>query len=131
MTPEHFETLARLYGADLRRWPADVQASAREHTPGLEPVLREERALDAVLDTHRSPSVSTALRQRVLAAAPAARRTWRQAWEWVTGIGLAGACAAGLAFGVMVGPPPSEDAAFLTALSPYDPAALLEPELGG
>src|SRR5262249_40620034 len=63
--------------------------------------LTEADALDARLDDLERPAPSPALRARVLASAPRARKGGL-IQPWIAGLGaaLAGACAAGVVFGV-------------------------------
>lgn len=107
MTHERFEFLAQAYGGDVSRWPqAEREAAVLLMT--LEPVfaqatLAQAASLDALLDDWAPLPVSHALREAVIAAAPAARpRSALQQWFWRTGVGagLAAACAAGLVVGV-------------------------------
>ena len=76
MTAERFLALAAAYGADRRRWPegdrAAAEAFASAHPDLARPVLAEADALDALLHGSPTPQVSTALRDRVLAAATSA-----------------------------------------------------------
>lgn len=137
MSPERFEHLAQAYGGDLRRWPVATRAAAADllrTRPELERRLTMEAATDALLDASPRSVPSAGLRARVLAAAPAerVRAAWQAGWTWLSGAGLAGACAAGLAVGVLVGPPPvQDDLGALAVLAPYDPLAAVDAEIVG
>lgn len=102
MEQERFEQLIAAYGADPARWPAAERAAAQRRA--AERDLGDERALDALLDAYRVEGPSAALRQRVLAAAPGPRRAFRPTrLFWLSGAGLAAACAAGVLLGVRLG----------------------------
>ena len=107
---DRFRALAEAYGADIGRWPADARDAARAFTaahPDLaEAALAPERRLEVQLAAF-APDASSALRQRVIAAAPRGRALGR-AWRWMTaaglGLGLAASCAAGVAAGFTLAP---------------------------
>ncbi|MES2724275.1 MAG: hypothetical protein V4656_14065 [Pseudomonadota bacterium] len=107
MTRERFLELADAYGGGVAHWPAaDREAAAA--LMAAEPdfarqVLADADRLDAVLDAWAPLSVPHGMREAVMAAAPAARSRWSpRTWLLGAGVGagLAGACAAGLVFGV-------------------------------
>jgi hypothetical protein len=112
MTPERFQAIVDVYGADPRRWPAaeraDAQARAAQHTAEADAALLEAAGIDAWLarDTVEPPSL--ALTQRIAASAPApARRRRPRAAAWwsgaaVAGVGLVGALAGGFAVSFFV-----------------------------
>lgn len=104
MTDERAAQLAAAFGADQRRWPEVERGDARLD----EAVLAEARTVDWLLASAPTPVASHALTQRIIDLAPLARRAGR-AWTWLTRAGLgatlAGACAAGVAFGAVVVPP--------------------------
>lgn len=111
MNRDRFAALAEAFGGDLRRWPAAEREAARafrQAQPGVcEPLLAEAGRLDSVLEGLAPPQPSAALRDRILALAPQARRPLfslgrlRQAAPWLApGAGLAAACAAGAWLGV-------------------------------
>jgi hypothetical protein len=116
MSHERFEALAEAYGGDLDRWPADAAASARAllaAEPGLAQVLAEAERIDALLASSPAPSFSGVLRERVIATAPRLAGAWKSTTRWLSGAGLAAACAAGVILGVnmsdrIVGDPASE-----------------------
>ena len=93
-----FATLADAYGADLRRWPADLRTAAEAYiigNPQARGVLAEAARLDDLLDAHRVPVPGAALIGRVLAQAPQPGFYWSRAKLWWSGLGLAGAGLAG------------------------------------
>jgi hypothetical protein len=69
--------------------------------------LERARSLDEALDAFMVEGPSAALHQRILARAPQPRAAWRP-WRaggvlWLSGAGLAAACAAGVLLGVSLG----------------------------
>ena len=111
MNRDRFAGLADAFGADLRRWPEaerDAARAFRAAQPAIcESLLAEAGRLDAALDEIAAFQPSAALRERILAAAPEARRPWfslgrfRRAAPWLApGAGLAAACAAGAWLGM-------------------------------
>ena len=113
MTAERFLALVAAWGADRRRWPeserAAAEAFAAAHPGTAGPALAEADALDALLNRAPTPQVSTALRDRVLAAAATAgNRAGRAGRLWIDrlslafGAGWAVATCAGVAAGVML-----------------------------
>jgi hypothetical protein len=109
MNQERLEQLISAYGAEPARWPAAERAEAErrlnEDATASEP-LALERALDAVLDSWAPQFPTMALRNRILAEAPVGRgaRLSRRGLLggrglWLSGAGLAAACAAGVAVG--------------------------------
>jgi anti-sigma factor RsiW len=108
MDRERFEQLVEAYGADPARWPADLRAAAEAAaaSPEAGEALRAARALDQALDSFDSEPPSLALRQRILARAPRPRSApaWRLGRAfWLSGAGLAAACAVGVVVGVSLG----------------------------
>lgn len=130
MTHERFEILAQAYGGDIARWPTP-ERDAAAMLMAAEPefarvVLGDAGELDSALDLWAPMAVSPALRDAVIASAPAPRRRWGlRAWFLRAGVGagLAAACAAGLVVGVMLSDltqaPASEDTVSV-AVSNYD-----------
>ncbi len=114
MTQERFAELAMAYGADIGRWPEGEREAARrlagaEAAPGTASVaLEAESVLDHLLWRATAASPSLALSDRVIALAPPARAAPGWLARWLTGVGvatgLAGACAAGVAMGVVFAP---------------------------
>jgi len=111
MNRERFAALTDAFGADLRRWPEaerDAARAFRKTQPALcEPLLAEADRLDFALDELAAFQPSAALRERILASAPQARRPLfslgrlRRTAPWLApGAGLAAACAAGAWLGV-------------------------------
>jgi len=126
MDPARFEALAQAYGGDLDRWPTDERSLARAFQEA-EParalaVLADAEDLDGLLSAAPDPVFSGILRETLIrsasasasAAAPTADRrapSGRQApairrapFRWVSGLGLAAACAAGVVFGASLSP---------------------------
>ena len=106
MDATRFSELAAAYGGDIRRWPDDVRDVARAwidaHPPEAERALFDARQTDAALFASPNPTVSMALRDRVLASATMkARAAWPSLRKllWIGGAGWAAAACAG----VMVG----------------------------
>jgi len=113
MTAERFLALVAAYGADRRRWPdgerAAAEAFAAAHADLARPALDEADAVDALLHCSPTPQVSTALRDRVLAAAASAGdragrtgRLWIDRLSLAFGAGWAVATCAGVVAGVML-----------------------------
>jgi hypothetical protein len=113
MNHDQFQRMIAAYGAEPARWPSADRADAvrylAEH-PGASALMAADRALDDALDAWPAPEVSSALRERILAAAPvsrpaAARSVWAWPRLWLSGAGLAAACAAGaIAGATLIGP---------------------------
>ena len=110
MTKEEFQALAETYGGEVARWPAalreDAALLAAAEPAFVQATLAREASLDAALDALPRTQASTALYDRILAGAPAARRRsrfWRL-WLAPAGVGaaLAGVAAAGLILGVQL-----------------------------
>lgn len=131
MTPDRFETLAEAYGGDVARWPdAEREAAAAlmaERPAWAGDVLARAGDLDAALDAFAAPRASSALAERIAAAAPRRRA---QRWTgWLVpagmGAGLAAACAAGVVAGAQLAAPtpssaPDATDALVTAVSADD-----------
>lgn len=127
MTPQRFERLAEAHGGDVARWPAAEREAATALMIAQPDVARSALAraamLDATLDAWSPMTVTHDLRERVIAAAPAARRQGRLAtWFWGAGLGagLAAACAAGLAVGVTLYDVSQPDETVSAAFAAYD-----------
>lgn len=130
MDLDRFAALAGAYGGDVSRWPpAEREAAARlmaQDAQATASLLSAENDLDGVLDAWRAPNPSLALRDTILASAPAYRAPagWRT-WIWRTGLGagLVAAGAAGLMVGVVasgaVGAPVESDV-IAAAVAGYD-----------
>ena len=130
MTEERFAALAAAYGADIRRWPEAEQDAARRLAAQSDSALSEARTVDWLLASAPTLVASHALTQRIIDLAPLARATGR-AWTWLTRAGLgatlAGACAAGVAFGAVVVPPELVTSAISAPSDPTEEAsAVLE-----
>jgi hypothetical protein len=113
MDRERFLQMIEAYGADPRRWPQAERAeglrfAARETDGPTGRGLERARALDASLDAWTSAAPSLALRARIAvqgpSAAPASRALALPAGRlWISGAGLAAACAAGVLVGATFG----------------------------
>ena len=113
MTAERFLALTAAYGADRRRWPDGDRAAAEAFAAAQPDLARLALAEADMIDTllHRSPTpqVSTALRDRVLAAATSAGskahragRLWIDRLSLAFGAGWAAAACAGVVAGVVM-----------------------------
>lgn len=113
MTAERFLALTAAYGADRRRWPEGERAAAEAFAAGrpelARPALDEADAIDTLLHRSPTPRVSTALRDRVLAAATLAGgkarragRLWIDRLSLAFGAGWAAAACAGIVAGVIM-----------------------------
>ena len=118
MDRERFANLLDAYGADFRRWPAQMRAEAAvfaAQNAEAAALVAEAHRFDAVLDSARDDSpVSHDLAARILAGAP---RAQRPAFDRRALLALA-ACAV---FGVVIGygggmlaPTPAEDDSYFS-----------------
>jgi hypothetical protein len=101
MDEKRFEGLLGAYGGDQARWPDAERAPALRYlaaTPQAHRTRADARRLDQALDAWAAPQASPALRARIAAGLPFGR-TVQPRTLWLSGVGLAAACA----FGVMVG----------------------------
>jgi hypothetical protein len=106
MTRARFAALAEAFGGEIARWPAadrEAAAALLASDPDFAAAtLAEASGLDEVLAQWPAMEVRPALRQAVIAAAPRPRPAF---WSWTIrlglGAGLAGACASGVAAGVL------------------------------
>jgi len=89
-------------------------------------VVDEARRLDQILAGAPSAVPSPQLRDRIVRAAPAARAA---AWRWVSGVGLgaglAAACVAGVAAGLVVTPSTIAPTSHAADPDPTEEAAIL------
>ena len=106
MIPARFAALAEAYGGEIGRWPEAERDAAAALLAGeadfAPPVLARASGLDEALGLWPSMAASPALREAIIAAAPRQRRAvsiW--ALRLGLGAGLAGACATGMAVGVL------------------------------
>jgi len=109
-----FEQLGEAWGADVRRWPADVQPAARvliaTDPVRAERLLDAERQLDRLLAFAPDAAPSETLRAAALAQARAGEGqgphpiwpAWVFARPALSGVAIAAACA-GLLFGGFLG----------------------------
>lgn len=120
MNAERFKILAEAYGADLDRWPADDReaATAFLDEDADAPVwLADAEGLDRLLDLAPSPAPSAMLREEIIASASRAHKVaWPRAPRWLSGAGLAAACALGIVVGASLSAPyfeePASDVSF-------------------
>jgi len=109
MTTEDFSQLAKIYGADIKRWPEEhrpmIGDLATTQFTTMRKILDEELALDALLNQDSIVPASQALLDSIMQSAPQTKLAKRQAYFWqnsdwlsnafkalgFTGIGLAGA----------------------------------------
>lgn len=128
MTRERFEDLAEIYGGDIARWPMaerDAAALLMAADPDFaKAALAAPAGLDDLLGAWAPQPVTHQLREAVIASAPRPRtRTGVRGWFWRAGlgVGLAGACAAGLVVGVRLSDTVvQQDDTVSAALSGYD-----------
>lgn len=105
MTRDRFEALAQAYGGDVSRWPSGEREAAAVWMAAFpdeaQAMLAGAGDLDALLHAWTPAPVPHALREQVIAAAPAPRRP--SLWAWARRVslsaGLAAACASGLIVG--------------------------------
>lgn len=112
MTPERFRRLTEIYGAQPWRWPVAEREAAlgymRDRPAEAEAVLSEASALDGVLSRYALPHPSAALREKIIASAPAALKfpCWPAGLRWqfagLAGLGLAGALAGAVVISVFL-----------------------------
>ncbi|SDD60280.1 hypothetical protein [Aquimonas voraii] len=105
MNPQRMQQLIDAYGADATRWPSAEGGRSALPIDALGRALREADALDRALDaSFESMPLPLGLRARILASAPALRRTWWQELaEALGGARLAApvfACALSLGIGL-------------------------------
>lgn len=133
MDIERYRSLAEAYGSDVRRWPQDIKpaadAFASREPEAARAALHEAALLDEALDAWRAPAVDAALRDRVLVSAPTPRARSGLIGRfgfWLSGAGLAAACAAGVIVGMAGSAAAVSDAQadeLLAAATPVDTAA--------
>lgn len=109
MTTEDFSQLAKIYGADIKRWPEEYRPmigdlAATQFTTMRE-ILDEELALDAALSQDSIAPASSSLIDSIIQGAPRTTLVKNRTYSWqdnrwlsnlfktvgFTGIGLAGA----------------------------------------
>ena len=113
MNAERFKILAEAYGADLDRWPVGEREAAityLDEDPNAPVWLADARSLDRLLDLAPSPASSAMLREEIIAGASRAHQAvWSRAPRWLSGAGLAAACALGIAVGASLSAPYFEE----------------------
>jgi hypothetical protein len=132
MTPDRFEKLSLAFGGEIERWPANEREAARHllaAQPALtEPLIDEARRLDRTLNDAPSTRPSHALVSRIVQAGLRPRAPWAVS-RWLAGLGLAtglaGAAAAGVAAGLLVGPVALSASHVAPAADPGEEAAML------
>jgi hypothetical protein len=117
MTLDRFAQIVEAYGGSPRRWPEGERDEAEqlmERSAEARAIVERCAGLDALLDEAPGLEPSRALRDRILAAAPAARRSWAETLnEWASNLwplgrswqpigALAAAAALGIAAGLVV-----------------------------
>lgn len=125
MNQDRFQTLADAFGGSISRWPENLQDEAYAFTASSPDeaamALASARDLDEDLDAIERPSVSHALRQTIINAAPRLRPARGPIQRWLAGagvgIGLATAAVAGIIIGVNLSATSAgEDAVLLAAV---------------
>ncbi len=105
MDAERFEQLIEAYGGESARWPQAERSPALRHLAAT-PVAHATRAgalrLDEVLSAWAPQTATTALHDRIAAAAPGVRGLHPREL-WISGVGLAAACVVGLMVGAGFG----------------------------
>jgi len=110
MNPSRFEALISAYGAEPARWPAaerEMALAFLSAQPDAGAMAEAERTLDDALDAWKPQFPTMALRNAILAASPPFRRGVGPNWRtlWLSGAGLAAACAVGVVVGAgLIGP---------------------------
>ena len=120
MTLDRFTRIVEAYGSRADRWPEQEREAALQLVAGNEQaraLLERSAGLDELIDAAPDLSASRSLRERILAAAPAARRRWAERLnDWASGLwplgrnwqplgALAAAAALGVAAGLGVPAP--------------------------
>lgn len=108
MDEDRFERLLEAYGGDPARWPAAERALAMRYLAATSQAHRsraEARRLDQVLAAWALDEASPALVARIAAARPQPRAATRLSRRqlWLSGAGLAAACAVGVIAGAGLG----------------------------
>ncbi|ACC73212.1 hypothetical protein PPMP20_14925 [Paraburkholderia phymatum] len=137
MTPERFRAIVDAYGADPRHWPAAERAAASAwaelNRSEADALLAQAVQLDQWLASDAEAAPAPALVERIVASAPARRRSrwlwlaWpggrsrRAGWWWsgaaFAGVGLIGGVAGALAvsfFLVTGSASPGPESSYLT-----------------
>ena len=139
MSIDRLTALTEAYGADRRRWPeaerAAAEAALAQETAAADRLLRDADAVDALLDASPRPTVSAALRDRVLASALSAgltpkqaRRVWDRLVIWFAA-GWAAAACAGVVAGVNLTGHLTADAKAEAVLTQFQMAAVDDNEV--
>jgi hypothetical protein len=132
MDKERFQSLAASYGGFIPRWPASERVAAIwfifRCSRSSQKILGDARRLDQMLNRSSNPRMTRELYGSLIESAIGLGGIAGRGDSWfgaVLGAGLATACAAGIATGLVIGPLNSEP---LTA--PLDPAEVAAGALG-
>jgi len=104
MDEARFDQLLEAYGADPARWPDAERVQALRYlaaTPAAHARRAVAKSLDATLAHWTLDAPGADLAARVTASAPASRLRARTLW--ISGVGLAAACALGVLAGAQLG----------------------------
>jgi hypothetical protein len=113
MDETRFDQLLAAFGADQARWPDAERALALRHlaaNPAAHARRAESKALDVALDAWTLDAPSAALAERIAAGAPVGRSLPARA-VWLSGVGLAAACALGVLVGAQLSAAPQATSA--------------------
>lgn len=106
MTPERFAHLADAYGADLQRWPAQEQGSARalldSGHPSARAAMDEAGWLDTQLDSYHVVLAGPELARQIRQSAPQPKSFWARYAGWLSPAGVVGVGIAGIVTGMLV-----------------------------
>jgi hypothetical protein len=105
MDEERFERLVEAYGGEAARWPDADRAPALRYlaaNPGAHTTRAAARRLDQLLDAWPPGEPSAALRGHIAAGQPSPRLVGSRTL-WLSGAGLAAACAIGVMVGAGLG----------------------------
>lgn len=111
MTPERFTRLVEAYGATPARWPQalrdEAQTLLRRRPDSVSAALKAAADLDAALASHEVELPDAWLVHAVIASAPGQPHLpsrapgWQSVRIWLSGLGVVGICAGGVAAGVL------------------------------
>ena len=134
MTRDRVEAIIAAYGADPLRWPEGERAAAQTyleaHPEILQPALDDALDLDLMLAQAEVPSLSLD-RMAVLQAAarPSFSARLCAFFDWQGPVWQpAGALAAALMFGAVLGLADPDTAAAISSLTGFEPEAIVTPD---